>query len=112
MNNKRYGWREFSALSLLIVMTFAVLVKPLHVFIIDHSCLYNSVSDHLHDEFNNFKDTDCPICDFEFCQIIPQSDTEVPTAVSFPYHQFVVHEVDCFVENSAYYFDLRAPPAV
>lgn len=110
MNNKQFSWRELSASFLLMLMGIAVLIKPLHVFIIDHSFLYNSVSNHFQEELNNSRETNCPICDFEFCQIIPHDAISLPAVASFPYNDHFALQKIVDVHRVIIQLSLRGPP--
>jgi len=95
------------ALLLLAVFASSLLIKPIHLLTAHHHELSlvqeNAVSGERHES--------CSICDFEFCQFIPQQKTSVPQAICVVYTQQTAHTVTCLIRQSSHLFQLRAPPA-
>lgn len=101
------------ALLLLAVFAVSLLVKPVHMLTHQHDELHETIwlNSNQHSISGGQHET-CPICDFEFCQFIPQQNTSVPQATAIVYQRQSARSIACLIRQSSHHFQLRAPPVV
>lgn len=108
-------------LALLFLAAFAIvlLIKPVHLLVHDHSHDHEqelvSHCDESHPSATvqfGAKHEVCPICDFEFCQFIPQQKVLLPYVASSFCLKQVAPTLTCVIRKSSHLFQLRAPPVV
>jgi hypothetical protein len=100
------------ALFLTAVLFGSMLGKPVHILLSHH---YEETA-----ALNNFSTSgeisnphsDCPICNFEFCSFIPQSQVHVPKAdVAFA-QEITPRTADRIIIQTSHHFQLRGPPVL
>jgi len=102
----------FIALLLAVVLASSMLAKPLHILFVHHDLARISPVYSTQATVSNSQETDCPICDFEFCFFIANSQTNLPE-ISEIYAKALTPEViDLIVNQTSHNFQLRAPPVV
>ena len=112
-NKKSYNIRVQLALFLFTIFAASVLVKPLHIFAHHHDELHESVCLNFKQQVVSAKHHEnCPICEFEFCQFIPQQNTSISHAICYFFNKQTAHSVSCIINQPSYYFRLRAPPVL
>ena len=103
--------RAFIALFFVTVILGSLLVKPVHILLVDHdltevmqtSATYSVVSTPQHD---------CTICSFEFCFFIPQSQIQIPKVDVAFIQKITLPTTERIANQNSHHFRLRGPPAV
>lgn len=104
--------RAFIALFFVTVLLGSLLVKPVHILLVDHdwtealhisSASFGVVSTPQHD---------CTICSFEFCFFIPQSQVQIPRADVVFIQRITPPTTDRISNQNSHHFRLRGPPSV
>jgi len=103
--------RSFLALFFVTVLLGSLLVKPVHILLVDHdrtellqtSATSGVVSTPQHD---------CTICSFEFCFFIPQSQAQIPRADVAFVQKITPPTTDRIANQNSHHFRLRGPPVV
>jgi len=98
------------ALLLLVVFVGSLFIKPVHVLLAHHD-LSDGIctTDHCQAVTTDHC-TDCPICEFEFCTFIPQTQTGILQITVIVQNEQTRPTVDGLVSISTHLFQLRAPP--
>lgn len=99
------------ALLLSVVLVGSILIKPLHILLVHHS-RFETVNIYSNQDLISVSyHHDCTICDFEFCNFIPQKQVVIPQVNIVFAIQLPTHVRFCFINEIAHQFQLRAPPA-
>lgn len=109
---KHYTGNVLIALFLSAVLTCSILIKPVHILFVhhdhselNHACFPQKVLSTIHD-------TDCSICNFEFCSFIPQKQVALPQVNIFSLKEPATRTDAYFYCNYPLSFQLRAPPVI
>jgi len=108
-NNKVHA---FFALFFLTVLMSTILIKPFHIFVEHHQLPDIKLANTDHTLLSNSGNTDCPICDFEFCSFISADKVVIQKNPESFVDNIISQTTDCLIQQSSHNFLLRAPPAL
>ena len=103
--------RSFLALFFVTVLLGSLLVKPVHILMVDHG---EAEALQISSEAGvvSLPQHDCTICSFEFCFFVPQSQVQIPKADVAFIQEITQPTTDRIVNQDSHHFRLRGPPVV
>jgi len=100
----------FLALFLSTVFFSTFLVKPAHILFFHHDLTERVPVQSDQSTLSNPSDTNCPICNFEFCFFIADKPAEFEKVPAIFAGQKTPQTFDCLASQASHHFLLRAPP--
>lgn len=98
------------ALFLSAVFFSTFLVKPAHILFFHHDLTERVPIQSDQTTLLNPSDTNCPICNFEFCFFLSTNQPDIQKAPAIFAKQQTPQTFDCLAKQASHHFQLRAPP--
>ncbi|MDR3652131.1 MAG: hypothetical protein P4L34_04085 [Paludibacter sp.] len=110
--NRTLNHKGHVLLALLFTAVFFVsmLVKPMHILFVHHDLSEITILHSNKPIVSNSYENDCPICDFDFCFFVSNTQINIPKAGEIYAIELTPQVVDCIVNHTSHHFQLRAPP--
>jgi len=102
----------FLALFLSVVFFSTFLVKPVHILFFHHDLTERAAIQIDQTTISNPSNTNCPICDFEFCLFIADKPISIEKIPEIFARQKTPQTIDCLASQVSQHFQLRAPPVI
>ena len=103
--------RAFIALFFVAVLLGSLLVKPVHILLVDHD-LTEVMQTSATSGVLSTPQHDCTICSFEFCFFIPQSQIKIPKVDVAFVQKITPPTTERITNKNSHHFRLRGPPTV
>jgi len=100
------------ALFLSTVFLSTFLVKPVHILFVHHHSTTRTTVNSGQIAFTTEQESNCPICDFEFCAFLAANSFECSNVPVVFGEKLISRPVHFFIYHTSLHFQLRAPPIV